>query len=262
MLLILKLILTPFFIGSVTLAGRRWGPIVSGLLIGLPLTSGPISLILTLQDGPDFAARAAAGSIAGQISVCIFCLSYTLIAQKRTWPVTAVLAASVYLATVAVWNSFDLSALPAFVILSVVIALIARLMPQYNRESNSFQPPKWDLPARMIAATIFVLLLTSFASALGAQLSGLLSPFPVFGLVLSAFAHHQQGPGAAARILRGQVLGSLAFGSFFLAVALLVTVLAPGWTFAVATVAALGASALSFYLARDNSTPVPAEIGI
>lgn len=261
MLLILKLVMTPFFIGSVTLAGRRWGPVVSGLLIGLPLTSGPISLILTLQDGPDFAARAAAGSIAGQISVCIFCLSYSLISQRMSWTVTGILAASVYLATIAVWNTLALSSMLAFVALLVVITLVARLIPQYNHASRAFTPPKWDLPARMITATIFVLLLTTFSSLLGAQLSGLLSPFPVFGLVLSAFAQHQQGPMAAARILRGQVLGSLAFGSFFLAVALLVTVLAPGWTFAAATTVALTASALSFYLARDNSAPMPAGIG-
>ena len=36
------------------------------------------------------------------------------------------------------------------------------------------------LPARMIAAAAFVLVLTTFANTLGARLSGVLSPFPLF----------------------------------------------------------------------------------
>ena len=36
MILVLKLLLAPLLIYVVTLAGRRWGPTVSGFLIGLP----------------------------------------------------------------------------------------------------------------------------------------------------------------------------------------------------------------------------------
>ena len=43
LILAFKLFLTPLLIVSVTLAGRRWGTAVSGLLIGLPLVSAPIS---------------------------------------------------------------------------------------------------------------------------------------------------------------------------------------------------------------------------
>ncbi len=83
MILAIKLIVTPFFIGAVTLAGRKWGPTVSGLMMGLPLTSAPISIFLALQYGAGFAARSAPGNLAGQASVCIFCLVYGLSAQKK-----------------------------------------------------------------------------------------------------------------------------------------------------------------------------------
>ena len=45
LILAFKLFLTPLLIVSVTLAGRRWGTAVSGLLIGLPLVSAPISVL-------------------------------------------------------------------------------------------------------------------------------------------------------------------------------------------------------------------------
>ncbi|HEX6121994.1 MAG TPA: hypothetical protein VFY89_02485, partial [Ktedonobacterales bacterium] len=64
----LKLLLTPAFIGGASLAGRRWGVVVSGLLVGLPLTSGPIALFLALDHGASFATAAALGILAGGIS--------------------------------------------------------------------------------------------------------------------------------------------------------------------------------------------------
>lgn len=47
----LKLVLTPLLIGMASVAGRRWGPMVSGRLIGLPLTSAPVVLFLALEQG-------------------------------------------------------------------------------------------------------------------------------------------------------------------------------------------------------------------
>ena len=42
---VLKLVLTPTLIGAASLAGRRWGPAVSGWLVGFPFTSAPIALV-------------------------------------------------------------------------------------------------------------------------------------------------------------------------------------------------------------------------
>ena len=44
--LVLKLVLTPTLIGTASLAGRRWGPAVSGWLVGFPFTSAPVALFL------------------------------------------------------------------------------------------------------------------------------------------------------------------------------------------------------------------------
>jgi hypothetical protein len=54
--LALKLVLTPALIGAVSLAGRRWGPGVSGWLVGFPLTSGSVAFFLSLDHGLAFAA--------------------------------------------------------------------------------------------------------------------------------------------------------------------------------------------------------------
>jgi hypothetical protein len=250
MILALKLVLTPLLIASVSLAGRRWGPTVSGLMMGLPLTSGPISFVLARQYGTAFAAQAAVGTILGQASVCIFALAYSRLAQRATWPASAAIAIGTFLVATAAWNRLALPLLPAYAILLGTIAAVLLLMPRRQPIPGAANLTNWDLPARMAVATLFVLTLTTAAGALGPQLSGLLSPFPVFGVVLAAFTQRSQGPAAAASLLRGVVLGSWAFGGFFLVVAGLLPVTGVGWTYALATLAALAADGISFYVSR------------
>jgi hypothetical protein len=84
-MLLFKVLLTPVLIGLVSLAGRRWGPAVSGWLIGLPLTSGPVSLFLALEQGKSFAATAAVGTLLGQISTALFCLAYSWLSFRLNW---------------------------------------------------------------------------------------------------------------------------------------------------------------------------------
>src|SRR3954466_2069610 len=85
MLLVFKLLLTSLLIGLVSLVGRRWGPTVSGWLVGLPLTSGPIALFLALEQGTAFAAQAAQSTLLGLVSLAVFCLTYSWLALSRGW---------------------------------------------------------------------------------------------------------------------------------------------------------------------------------
>ena len=250
MILVLKLVLTPLLIAAATLAGRRWGPGVSGWFIGLPLTSAPVSLILALQNGPAFASASAVGVLGGQASVCVFSLVYALSAGKTRWPLSSLLALAGFFSAAFLWRIASLPLWPTFALSEGLIAVVAALMPRGEEAAGAPSAPAWDLPARMMIASGFVFGLTSAASTLGPQVSGLVSPFPVFGLVLAAFAHHGQGARAAARLLRGVVIGSFGFELFFLVVALLVTVLPVGWTYLLASIAAVAMNGISLRAVR------------
>src|SRR5262245_41405911 len=78
-------VLTPALIGVVSLAGRRWGPGVSGWLVGFPLTSGPVAFFLALDHGVRFAAAAAVGSMAGAGAQAVFCVLYGRLARRGRW---------------------------------------------------------------------------------------------------------------------------------------------------------------------------------
>ena len=249
MLLLLKLILTPLFIAAVTLSGRKWGPAVSGLLMGLPLTSGPTSFFLSQEYGAAFASKATSGNLIGQASVCVFCLAYTLAAQKHTWEISAVLGLSAFFAALLVCELFSWPLLAACALLMVVIALVSRFIPRYAEVGGVFRAPSWDLPARMVIATTIVISLTAVANILGPQLSGLISSFPIFAVILTAFAHHQQGKQAATRMLRSMVIGSISLAFFYLVVGSLLMTLGPV-VYVLAAVVAVGISALIYVITR------------
>jgi uncharacterized membrane protein (GlpM family) len=105
----------------------------------------------------------------------------------------------------------------------------------------------WEIPLRMICATAVVLLLTSVANILGPHLSGLLTPFPVFAMILAGFTHRFHGPNANARLLRGILLGSFSFAVFFLTIASMIERVSIVAAFACATAITItlhGASSL------------------
>ncbi len=237
-ILVLKLLLTPTLIGAVTLAGRRWGAAASGWLAGLPLTSGPVALYLTLDQGVEFAATAAVGTLVGLVSVAVFCVVYSRLAPRWNWRRTLVASSLAFVAATSALHRVTLPLIPSFVAVCVILAIAAYLVPENRDPDLSAVPSRWDLPLRMIVATSFVLLLTGWGELLGPRLIGLVAPLPIFAGILAVFVHHSQGATTAARLLRGVIQGSFAFATFFLVVALLVERAGIGITFVSATVAA------------------------
>jgi hypothetical protein len=243
-----RLLITPFFIGTVTLAGRRWGPAVNGMLVGLPLTTGPISFILAHMFGLEFAARSAVGNLAGQISMCVFCLTYSLAAQKSNWLVSTFSAVSAFMFSTFLLNQISWQLIPAFIALFVAISLTLQFIPHERMSTYTAIHPKWDLPARMIVATIFVIFLTAIADKLGPQLSGLISTFPIFGVVFAAFTHLQQGANAVSNLLRGIVLGSIAYAFFFLSIGSSLTHLGIALTYTIALLAIILVNGIFYFV--------------
>jgi hypothetical protein len=252
--LAVKLVVTPLLIGGASLAGRRWGHQLGGWLVALPLTSGPVAFLLATDHGVGFAATAAVGMLAGTISQVAFALAYRGLARRGRLPALVGGLLGFAVSTLALsWLQW-----PALATFGLVVAVVASASLLIRRRppgepGASGTPPGWDLPARMLVATGVVLAVTAAAPVLGPRLAGLLSPLPVFGIVLVVFGHHADGPTAAVGVLDGLVVGLLAPAVFFVAVALGLPALGLV-AFAVATVAALIAQA-STMLALPHSAP-------
>jgi uncharacterized membrane protein (GlpM family) len=249
--LLLKLILTPTLIGAASLAGRRWGPSISGWLVGLPLTSGPVIFYLALSQGTSFARTTAMGILTGTITQAVFCLAYAWLALRFDWPVAAAASAITFFAVTAVLQNVTLPLGVLFIVVVLTLIVAFRLMPLNDLSASpTTAPPLWEIPARMLTATVFVLLITGLASTLGPHLTGLLTPFPTFAIILAAFAHHQRGPTAANGVLRGLLLGLFSFACFFLILASMLESFGTGVALAMAISVALIIQAGALWLLR------------
>ena len=239
-LLALKLILSPLIIGSASLAGRRWGPAVSGWIVGMPLTSGPVIFFVALGHDSAFAANAALGVISGGLSLVSYALTYAWLATKFRWPIAITGGLLVFATSTTLLQNFTFPLWPIFIAVCAAILLGLRLMPKEEAvEESENKPGPWDIPARILIGTSFILLLTGSAPFLGSRLTGLLTTIPLYITILTIFAHQHQGPAAAAHLLRGLLYGMFAFAGFFITLSLLIGRTSVGPAFLSATVAAL-----------------------
>jgi len=252
MILALRILLAPLLIVTATLLGRRFGPGASGWFIGFPIISGPISLILASTNGTEFAVHAALGTMGGQASICLFSAVYILAARKLPWWLTAPLAIAAYMLSAFVWNSFALSLIPSLVVLVGLILGLGWAIPARKIQQKSLHL-WWDLPVRMLISVLFVTGVTTFASRLGPQLSGLFSTLPIFATILSIFTHAQQGGLAAGQLMRGTIVGSIGIAAFYLVIVTLLPLTGSLWVYLPAAIAALLANGISWRFTRPKS---------
>ncbi len=243
--LLLKLLMAPLIIAAATLVARQWGENIGGLMVGLPLTSGPVSVFFALEQGPKFAAHAALGAISGLIPVAVFCSAYARTAKHFSWRLAATFSILLYLVTVWGMSQVDIGLIFTTLLVAGVLFASLFIIGRLDFVNTRFASPWWDLPLRIVVATTLLVLITTSAGALGSKWSGLLSPFPIFTFVMATFTHHQAGPPAARRLIRGVVTGLFAYLAFFLVVILLVEGTSLVITYLVAAFAALAVNGLS-----------------
>ena len=238
--LALKLLLAPLLVVASSLAGRRWGPRLAGILVVLPIVAGPILLILYLDHDSEFAANAARAATLGIVPLAAFALIFAYLSTRHGWLVilltswVTVLVADLALSRIAVPAGIAL--LLALLALHGSGALLRRM---HSPPPPAAATPWWDLPARAIATAVLVVLLTGFAAFLGPALTGALAPFPIALSVVCAFTVAQSGHAGVLALLRGIVPGLDGFALFCFLVAVLINRMSATAAFSLATAAAV-----------------------
>ena len=222
---------------------------MSGWLVGVPFTSGPITLFLFLDHGTAFAMNAALGSMLGIFATIAWALAYSALAKRGAGVVASLAAGVVVFAVVAAAvRNLAIGPLPLYVALIVVLAVGIRLIPAAT-DQYLVHLPWWDLPARMVLATTLVLAITGSAEVLGPRIAGLLATVPLYASILAGFGHTLAAPAAAIDVWRGLLFGLFGFGAFYLMIALFLESLGLG-AFGLAVAAAVVMQALTLRVVR------------
>lgn len=230
MLIILKLTIVPLFIGLITLAGRKWGSGLAGLLSAFPVVAGPIIIFIALEQGTQFATLASVSVISAAAGLVTFWLVYSWASIRLSWSLAIVSALVVWffmalaLAFTLKMTSEMTSANLGIALLIAVASLI--IAPFLLPRTKPTAPPKaklHDLHWRMLVGAILTFLVTTLATTLGEVWSGILAVFPVIGSVLAIFTHHTLGAAHVTQAARGMVKGLYSFVAFFFTLTLLLT---------------------------------------
>ncbi len=214
------------------------------MLGGLPVVAGPILLIITVEHGEHFGARAAAATLYGLVGLSAFMCVYAALVRRASWPVCLISGWAAFLLVDALLSPLPVSAAAGFVAACVAVSLSLAVIPRAKgADSDEIDFPNWSIVLRALAAAALVFAVTTAAAALGSRWSGLLAPFPIIVSVLAGFTHAHSGPEPTLQILRGVARGMYAFAVFCLIVALLLPRASTALAFGVATIVALAIQA-------------------
>lgn len=238
--LALKLLLAPMLVVASSLAGRRWGPRMTGILVVLPIVAGPILLILYLEHGREFAAQAASAATLAIAPLALFALIFAYLSRRHSWLPTLTIAWIAVLLVDLVLSRVRVPAAVALLLALLALHGAGALLRRLDQQPPPLLPtPWWDLPARAIATALLVVLVTGLATALGPELTGALAPFPIALSVVCAFTTAQGGHAGVLALLRGIVPGLDGFALFCFLVAVLINRVGGIAAFGIATAAAV-----------------------
>jgi hypothetical protein len=239
-----KAMLTALAVSTVLMAARIFGRHAAGILAGLPIISAPAFVWIALDQGAEFASRAAVGGIAACGLFALFSVAYERLG-RRAVPIITLLASLSIVGVLA--SLIPVSNLPAWFVLGGAVAICALALSVLPNPPVSSHMPKhkhFGLVLTAIIAGIASALVSAHAETLGASWCGIVASLPIISASVAVHQHTTASHGDVQRFLRGYVMGLL--GKAFFAAAFSVAILYS--TVSVALVAALILSAGTLFV--------------
>jgi hypothetical protein len=246
----LEILLAPALIGVSWAMTRRYGQQVGGLISAFPAIAGPFLLLVAIEHGPNFAASAANGTLAGLVALGGFAVAYALAAPRSAWRAALALGWVVAgaLAGIVDWLA---PAPPVGLLLAAGSLLLARsLLPDGSRWTRPPPGPRSEALRSMALGALLVCSLALAAAWLGPEVGGILAGLPVIATALALETHRRYGVGALHALLRGMLDGMVGFVLFCETVTILAVPAGTAIAFAAAAIAAVAAQATLLYAAK------------
>lgn len=219
--LLVKLFAAPLLIGLASLAGKRWGPSIAGLLGGLPLVGGPVVVALWLTSGPQYAHEVALAAPAGVWANIAYFLILGRVSANWRWYTAIPFAWACYLLAGIAISAAGLahSLVLGLAIIPAGWLAATRWLSKPQSVPGPVHLPHVELLARIAAAAALVISLTAASDLLGSELTGILTGAPIAAVVIPAFTLANAGRDAMLIALRGFLTGMMGFAVFFLILA-------------------------------------------
>ena len=216
-LLLLRVCIVPLIVVGGTLAQRRFGNAVGGLLIGLPLTSLPLLWLVALQHGDDFASSMSGAIVLGASAQVVVIWVYAALAPRISPTLALCGALGSFVFMIGALNLLNLSVVLASVVATVGFAVALYWWP--HTESGSEETGRYRLVLRVVISAGFTLFLVTLAGRIGPGFLGLIAALPMMSLTMAFVTHRELGANASAQFLHGVTKGSFSYVASMLVLA-------------------------------------------
>ncbi len=211
--LALRMAVTAAFVVSASVITERSGPVIGALVATLPISAGPSYVFLARDHDAAFIAEAALASLPINAITIFLCLTYVVLAQRRS-------AAVSFAGAVMVWSS--LAVLSRTVHWSLAGGLLANAvayaicLPLLRRFRHVKMPPitrRWyDIPLRASLVATLVATVVILSKWVGPGVSGTIALFPVVFTSMMLILHPRIGGPATAALLANSGWGLIGLG--------------------------------------------------
>jgi len=204
---LLKIPVTAAVVIAAARTAERAGPFFGALIACLPVSAGPVYVLLSLQASDGFIAETALESAAMSAGAALFLTAYVVLAPRAgaaatlgsalgAWLVSAVLIRQLQ------WTAISVAALnvAAYGLAFLVIPRLGHTQPIRRSERRWF-----DLPLMAAMVGLLVAGVVSLSATLGAALTGIAAVFPVTFSSLGVIVHSRLGGRVAAATMAGAI---------------------------------------------------------
>ncbi|MBS0248560.1 MAG: hypothetical protein JSR61_18235 [Proteobacteria bacterium] len=201
--LALKIVMTASIVVAASVVVERSGPLIGALIASLPTAGGAAMIILAVEHPPAFIAASAIGSIVADAVCALFALTYAILAQRRSLPVSlgsafAVWLTAAFLSRLVPWTA-TLALIVSAVVYPATIYIASHFLGEVKARARVRLTAR-DLAWRAGVVTLCVVIVTGLSSSIGSYFSGVFAFFPVAMGSFFIILHTRAGGPVAANV--------------------------------------------------------------
>jgi hypothetical protein len=198
---------------SASVITERAGAVIGALVATLPISAGPSYVFLALDHDAGFIAEGAVASLPINAATIFFGLTYVLLAQHRSAPVSFAGAAAVWIGLAALSRTVHWSLAGGALANAVTFAICLPLMRRFRHARIPLITRRWyDIPLRASLVATLVAIVVTLSGWVGPGISGMIALFPVVFTSMMLILHPRIGGPATAAVIANAGWGLMGFG--------------------------------------------------
>jgi hypothetical protein len=212
-LLLLRMAIAAAFVVTASIITERSGPVIGALIATLPVSAGPSYVFLALDHDAAFIAKGALASLPVNAATLFMCLTYVVLAQRRSLLASCGSAIAVWLVLASVIKQFDWSLTAGIAANLIAFGICIPLLAGYRHVKMPLVTRRWyDVPMRAALVATLVAIVVSTSSWVGPRISGIIALYPVVFSSIMVILHPRIGGPPTAAVLANSAWGLLGFG--------------------------------------------------